>query len=275
MPSRPEPDGGSIPGGGGPAPHWERALVTGASVGIGRAIALRLAAQGTALVLVARDRGALDQVAAAVPVPAEVLVADLADPEDVAKVADRIATGLDPVDLVVNNAGLGWEHDLADADPRREAAMVAVNVAAVSVLTTTAAAALGRRGRGGILNVSSVAGALPGAGSATYAATKAYVTSLTRSAHIELASRGVTVTALCPGLTRTEFHRRAGVINSAPGFLWQTADQVAAAGLEGVAAGKVTVVPGIHNRLGVLLAGVAPFGLVRAVVTRGRARMRR
>ena len=229
---------------------WTRALVTGASSGIGRSIAERLAVDGTALVVVARDTERLQALAEGLPVNAEVLSADLATEKGRAAVADRIASNDEPIDLVVNNAGLGFAGnlvDLKDADDRRT---VDVNVVALHELTRTAAKVFVERGGGAILNVSSVAGDLPGPGAATYSASKAFVTNLSEGLHAELRGTGVTVTALCPGLTRTEFQERAGVGDvEFPEFLWQSPDEVAKVGLAAAKSGKAVVVAGAPNKV--------------------------
>ena len=248
--------------------RWNRALVTGASSGIGDAIARRLAGAGTDLVVVARDRDRLERLAADLPVATEVLPADLADPAAVDRVAARIEADDAPVDLVVNNAGFGNYGPFAGLDRDAETAVVTVNVAALHRLCHAAAGALGSRGGGGILNVASVAGLMPSASGATYNATKAFVVSLSESLHLELRSAGVHVTALCPGLTRTEFQDRAGIdLSDLPGFLWQDADTVAAAGLAGVAAGRVRVVTGIHNKVAVTGLRLVPGPIGRRLIT--------
>lgn len=245
-------------------PRWNRALVTGASSGIGAAIARRLAADGTALVVVARDRERLEALAAAVGVPTEVLVADLADPADLARVAARLGVAAEPIDLLVNNAGLGYSGRFAELDLGRERNVIAVNVTALHELSHAAAVAMTAAGRGGILNIASVAGYWPSPGGATYAATKAFVNSFSESLHQDLASAGVTVTVSCPGFTRSEFHERAGMdMQSSPRLLWQDADTVAAHALDAVAAGRARVVPGPLNKLAVGVLKVAPLALVR------------
>jgi NAD(P)-dependent dehydrogenase (short-subunit alcohol dehydrogenase family) len=144
------------------SPAWNRALVTGASSGIGRSIAHQLATAGTDLVVVARDTERLDALAAELPVDVEVLTADLSDPDAVAAVIERLRTGDAPIDLLVNNAGLGFAKptlETADADDERT---IAVNVVALHRLTRAAGQAMLERGGGTILNVSSIAGDMPG-----------------------------------------------------------------------------------------------------------------
>jgi hypothetical protein len=129
------------------------------------------------------------------------------------------------------------------------------------------------RGRGGILNVSSVAGSLVSPGSAVYAATKAFVNSFSESLAMELAESGVVVTCLRPGLTHTEFHQRADdrAASRAPEILWQSAEEVAEVGLRAVSQGRLDVVSGAHNRVATAVVRVAPRGLVRSVTDRARS----
>jgi len=175
-------------------------LVTGASSGIGRAMAVQLAQEGTALVVVARDQARLEALASELAVDCEVIVCDLADRDALEVVERRIEASESPVDLVVNNAGLGFGGPFASIDRDAASFVVDVNVAAVQRLTHAAATAFQNRGRGAILNVGSLAGEAVGANSATYNATKAFVTSLGQSLAVELAGTGVTITTLLPGL---------------------------------------------------------------------------
>ena len=155
-------------------PRWNRALVTGASSGIGAAIARQLAADGVELVVVARDTGRLQALADELAVDVEVLAADLTQPADVERVAERLTATDAPVDLLVNNAGFGFVGRFTDLPYDKEHAVVAVNVVAVHRLSQAAAIAMTGAGGGAIVNIASVVGYLPAAGSATYAATKAF-----------------------------------------------------------------------------------------------------
>jgi len=251
--------------------RWASALVTGATSGIGEAIARQLAAEGTDLVVVARDIGRLeslrDELVERHAVDVEVLSADLGERAQLERVAMRVADDARPLHLVVNNAGFGtsgrfWELDLAG-----EHHEIAVNVVAVVHLTHAALGAMVPRGAGAVLNVASVAGMLPSPGSATYGATKAYLNSFGDAVHEELAGTGVTLTTLLPGFTKTEFHERASVSDEidlrAPGFMWTTPDEVAHAGLEGAAAGRARVVPGVVYKGSSALLDFLPNGLVR------------
>ncbi len=242
-------------------------MITGASSGIGRSMATMLAAEGTDVVVVARDLGRLESLAdelASAPGSVEILPADLADAVQLARVAARIQDEAAPIDLLVNNAGLGFTGDFVDIADERAELMVAVNVSALQALSLTAARTMKARKRGTILNVSSLAGDVPGPRSATYNATKAFVTSLSQSLHVELASHGVVVTALCPGLTRTEFQERAEYDTSElPAILWQSADAVAKVGLDAAHAGDAVVVSGLINKAASRLARSAPRSLTR------------
>lgn len=243
---------------------WRRALVTGASSGIGRSFAHLLADAGVELVVVARDRERLEALAAELDVAVEVLVADLADRSQLAAVTERLSADVDPVDVLINNAGFGKVGDFIDLDPDVETEVVDVNVTAMHRLAHAAGGAMAARGRGWILNVSSVAGFSPSPKTATYAATKAFVTSFSEALHVELGPQGVVVSCLCPGLTRTEFHQRADVdYHAAPDMLWQSADDVARAGLIGLAHSRALVVPGAHNKALAGVTKVAPAALVR------------
>jgi short-subunit dehydrogenase len=225
---------------------FRRALVTGASSGIGESMARILGSAGIAQVVVARRVDRLEELAHGFP-GVEVLAADLTTPEGVRAVEARIASDTDPIDLVVNNAGFGTSGVFHDLDADRLEREIALNIAALTRLSHAALSTFVPRGRGYLLNVSSVASFQPAPKLAVYAATKAYVTSLTESLHEEARGTGVKVTALCPGLTRTEFQSVSSTesyATSYPSFAWLDVDVVARAGLDDVARGKALSVPG-------------------------------
>ena len=243
---------------------YRRALVTGASSGIGRELARQLAAGGSDLVLVARDRDRLKALADEVATDAEVLVADLSTAPGMDQVAARISTDDEAVDLLVNNAGFGFSGSFADLDGAKESAVVQVNVVALHRLCHAAAVAMKRRGHGGIPNISSMASSMVAADSATYCATKHFVTALSESLHVDLGRFGITVTAALPGFTRTEFQDRAGLDTSEiPDFLWQDAADCAAEALVALHAGKARVVTGVPNKVGAPLLQMLPPPLMR------------
>lgn len=261
-----------------PKPTWRRALVTGASSGIGAAFARQLAASGTDVVVVARSTDRLSALAAEVTarfgVAADVLVADLADSHDLATVEARVAAVEQPIDLLVNNAGYGFQGEFGQIPVDDEEAEIRVNIVALVRLSHAAARRMPTTGGGAILNVSSVASFQPAPLGANYAATKAYVTSLSQSLHEELKGKGVTVTALCPGLTRTEFQERGGYRIGVPDFAWQEADEVARAGLEAAARGDAVEVPGLHNKAMVSTMRVLSMGVQRRVASEVTKRFR-
>lgn len=255
------------------ARRWATAVVTGASSGIGDAFARLLAADGTDLTLVARDRRRLDALAADLTashgIAAEVVVADLTEPGDLELVAARVADPARPIQLLVNNAGFGTGGRFWELPLDGELAEVALNVAAVVRLTHAALGPMVARSGGAVLNVASIAGLTPGPGTAVYNATKAFVNSFGDSVHEELAGSGVTLTTLLPGFTRTEFQTRAELSDETdriPAIAWMTAEAVAAAGLDGAAAGRARVTPGAGNRTVGAVLDLVPTSLVRRVM---------
>ncbi|HTZ43644.1 MAG TPA: SDR family NAD(P)-dependent oxidoreductase [Jatrophihabitans sp.] len=249
------------------------ALVTGASAGLGASFARRLAAEGRDLVLVARDTSRLEVTAAELkqryPITVEVLPADLSTEAGCAAVVERISTDDQPVDTLVNNAGFGLYQAFGKAPVERELAMLDLNVRAVLVLSHAAVGAMTRRGRGEILNVSSVAGFLPRGAAATYAASKAWVTSFTEGIALLVKGTGVRVCAICPGFTHTEFHARANAdMSNTPSFMWLEADRVVADGLADARAGKVVSVPSKRYRFLVTLVKLLPRPLVAKAMAR-------
>jgi short-subunit dehydrogenase len=246
-----------------------RALVTGASAGIGTALARALADRGVEVVLVARRRDRLEEVAARLPVPTEVLAADLGDPTDLARVVARLTDPDAPVDLLVNDAGLGAYGPLAEQDPDRVQAMLDVNVTALVQLTRAALPQLVARGGGGIINVGSTAAYQPGPYSAVYGATKAFVRSFTEAVHEETRGTGVRVLLLAPGVTRTEFQTVAGVPEGAfPAVLTGDADEVAVAALDAYAADRAVCVPAAIDRVAVAGSALLPSSVTRRLRAR-------
>lgn len=222
------------------------ALVTGASSGIGEELVRQLVAAGVPTVAVARRADRLEALAAELN-GIEVLVADLETADGQAAVAARITDADRPVDLVCNNAGFGTSGAFVDQEADRFAREVELNVAALTRLSHAALTTMVARRRGWLLNTSSVASFQPAPLLAVYAATKAYVTSLTESLHEEAKEAGVNVTALCPGLTRTEFQQVSSTghyLSTVPGPMWTTVEEVATAGLEAVVKGRALAIPG-------------------------------
>jgi short-subunit dehydrogenase len=250
------------------------ALVTGASSGIGEAIVHQLGAAGVPMVLVARRTDRLEALAERYA-GSTVLAADLTTPDGQRAVVERIADDAQRVELVVNNAGFGTSGACHTLDADRLAREIELNVAALTRLSHAALCAMVPRGRGWLLNVSSVASFQPAPNLAVYAATKAYVTSFTESVHEEVRSSGVQVTALCPGLTKTEFQQVSNTSTyeaQFPDFVWTTAEEVARCGLDAVVAGKAVAVPGLLYKGMAAASGVTPRGIVRrisALVQRG------
>jgi short-subunit dehydrogenase len=226
---------------------FTRALITGASSGIGESMVELLGEAGVPMVVVARREDRLQELAARYA-DVEVLAADLTTAKGLRAVEQRIvSTKLPTVDLVVNNAGFGnsgWFHEI---DAARLDAEVQLNIAALTRLSRVALGVMVPRRRGFLLNVSSVASFQPAPKLAVYAATKAYVTSLTESIHEEAKPHSVHVTALCPGLTHTEFQSVSNTEEYAtdfPAWMWLQARDVAEAGLQDVAKGRALSVPG-------------------------------
>ena len=249
-------------------PRWSLALVTGASSGIGRAIAEQLAAAGSDLVVVARRRDRLEELAGELTakhgVKVEVLVADVVEEAQLAAVEERLRAG---VDLLVNNAGAGGQGPFADIPADEHVQRIHLNVVAPVRLAHAALEWMIPRKAGGILNVSSIAGLQPMPYVATYAATKAYLSSFSNALHEEVRQHGVAVTNLLPGFTRTEFHSAASINRSfVPGLVWMNADNVARAGLEAVAAGRAQCVPGLGYRVLAGVSGLTPWSLSRRVL---------
>ena len=248
------------------------ALVTGPTAGIGRCFAFQLAERGHDLVLVARNRTALESVAEELRsqhgVEVEVLAADLTDRGDLGRVEVRLASSQQPVDMLVNNAGFGLKEPFLDNDLESEQQMLDVLVVAVLRLSHVAMTGMVARGSGGVINVSSVAGYLP---RGTYSAAKAYVTSLSRWADATYRPRGVRTMALCPGFTRTEFHGRMEVSqDSAPSWLWLDADRLVRDALRDFDNGKSVSVPDVRYKAITAVAQYVPAGLLARFQSVGR-----
>ncbi|KGN37964.1 SDR family NAD(P)-dependent oxidoreductase [Knoellia subterranea] len=242
------------------------ALVTGATAGIGREFALQLAARGDNVVLVARDVARMEAFAAelreAQGVEVEVLQADLTRREDIGRVANRLASTDAPVDILVNNAGYSLKKSFLDNEVEVEEAVFEVLARAVLVLSHAAGNAMRARGRGSIINVSSVASLLT---SGTYSANKSYVSVFTEGLAAELAGTGVTATVLCPGFTHTEFHERADLdMSKLPDFMWLDAPRLVRDALADVDKGKVVSVPGRQYKAFYTALRVIPRPLVRS-----------
>ncbi|HSL73102.1 MAG TPA: SDR family NAD(P)-dependent oxidoreductase, partial [Ilumatobacteraceae bacterium] len=185
-----------------------------------------------------------------------------------AATAERIASTSTPVDLVVNNAGFGTSGRFHELDVDRLAAEVELNVTALTVLSHAALTAMVPRRRGYLLNVSSVASFQASPGLGVYAATKAYVTSLSEALHAEVKGDGVHVTALCPGLTKTEFQDRSnttGLATKIPDIAWTSVEQVATDGLRDVASNKTLSVPGVLYKTAVTASDILPRSITRWV----------
>lgn len=245
---------------------FSSALVTGASSGIGEAMVELLAGTGIPTVVVARRRDRLDELAARFPSTVEVLVADLTTPKGLARVVARVTDAERPIDLLVNNAGFGTSGLFHELDADRLQGEIDLNIGALTRLSHAALATMLPRGRGYLLNVSSVASFQCAPKLAVYSATKAYVTSLTESLHEEARGTGVHVTALCPGLTRTEFQsvsNTEGYATQYPEFAWLTSQEVAVGGLRDVAKGKALSVPGALYKGLVGATGVTPRSVAR------------
>ncbi|MGI5402357.1 SDR family NAD(P)-dependent oxidoreductase [Streptomyces sp. CA-135486] len=243
------------------------ALITGATAGIGAAFARRLAAEGHNLVLVARDTKRLQEQATELHdrhgIEAEVLTADLSRDDGIEAVERRLADRKNAVDLLVNNAGFGNKGRLLEVSMADELTMLKVHCEAVLRLTSAAAGAMRERGRGGVVNVASVAAFVP---RGTYGASKAWVVQFTQGAARDLAGSGVRLMALCPGFVRTEFHERAGMgTENIPGWMWLDADKLVSTALSDLARGKTLSIPDPRYKVLMSVVKLAPRGLLGGV----------
>lgn len=251
------------------------ALVTGGTSGIGAAFARALARRGDNLVLVARNLERLEEFAAQLRaehgVEVEVISADLAVHDEVVRVADRLADPERPIDLLVNNAGFGLHTKLLDPKVEIHEQALDVMCKAVLMLGGAAGRAMRDRGRGRIINVSSASGWIM---QGHYSAIKAWVRVYSESLGNELHNTGVTVTALCPGWVRTEFHERAGIRTSAlPSWVWVDVDRLVDVALKDAERGKSLSIPTKRWKFAVFLAAKGPHVVIRAVsrlLTRSR-----
>ncbi|MFI5754235.1 SDR family NAD(P)-dependent oxidoreductase [Streptomyces sp. NPDC051569] len=246
------------------------ALITGATAGIGAAFARRLAADGHNLVLVARDTERLQDQATELHdrhgIEAEVLTADLSTDSGIESVERRLSDRRQPVDLLVNNAGFGNKGRFLDVPMSDELTMLKVHCEAVLRLTSAAVTGMTARGRGGVVNVASVAAFLP---RGTYGASKAWVVQFTQGAARDLTGTGVRLMALCPGFVRTEFHERAGMgTDNIPGWMWLDADKLVTAALADLARGKSVSVPDPRYKALMGAVKLAPRGLLGGITSK-------
>jgi hypothetical protein len=266
-----------------PAPAADRtAVITGASSGIGEAIARELARRGHGLTLVARRADRLESLAVelrATGVRAYVLAADLSERDARAGLIDRIAELGLTTDILVNNAGFTTMGPVATSDPVAEMDMIEVDVVAVADLCSRFLPAMVDRGRGAVLNVASTGAFQPLPGQAAYGAAKAFVLSYSESLSGELRGTGVQVSVLCPGPVETGFGERAGISKeeaeaALPKFLWESAETVASAGIEALARGRVVAIPGHANQAGAILGRLTPNRLLVPLLARSHPALR-
>ncbi|WP_262056187.1 SDR family NAD(P)-dependent oxidoreductase [Streptomyces sp. STR69] len=246
------------------------ALITGSTAGIGAAFARRLAADGHNLVLVARNTERLGEQATELHdrhgIEAEVLTADLATDEGIETVAARLADRKNPVDLLVNNAGFGNKGRYLDVPMADELKMLKVHCEAVLRLTSAATEGMRERGRGGVVNVASVAAFVP---RGTYGASKAWVVQFTQGAAKDLAGTGVRLMALAPGFVRTEFHERAGIgTDNIPNWMWLDADKLVAAALADLARGKSLSIPDPRYKALMGLVKITPQAVLGGITSK-------
>ncbi|MFD8351083.1 SDR family NAD(P)-dependent oxidoreductase [Streptomyces coelicoflavus] len=246
------------------------ALITGSTAGLGAAFARRLAADGHDLVLVARDTKRLREQATELHdrhgIEAEVLTADLSTDPGIDAVAARLSDPRNPVDLLINNAGFGNKGRFLDVSMADELTMLKVHCEAVLRLTSAAVAGMRERGRGGVVNVASVAAFVP---RGTYGASKAWVVQFTQGVAKDLAGSGVRLMALAPGFVRTEFHQRAGMgTDNIPNWMWLDADKVVAAALADLSRGRSLSIPDPRYKTLMGAAKLVPRGLLGGITSR-------
>jgi len=230
-------------------------LITGASSGIGTAFARSLASQGYDLVLVARREAQLrslaDEVQRKFNVNAQVFPADLSDPIQVKRLETQVAE-IGDLEILINNAGFGVPGKFVEIQAERNAEMIQVHILATVRLCRAALPGMISRGRGSIINVSSIAAFMATPRNATYSATKAYLNVFSEALQDELKGTGIRVQALCPGLTHTEFHDHPGYEDykrRIPEFFWMQAEDVVRESLDALKKGRVICIPGFKNRL--------------------------
>ncbi len=241
------------------------ALVTGASAGLGVEFARQLSKRGHALVLAARRKDRLEDLAKELG-NARAVAIDLSKPTASANLLADIEDNGETVDLLVNNAGFGLIGRFAELDARRERQMIDLNVGTLTDLCRSVAPAMIKRKSGGILNVASTAAFQPGPKMAVYFATKAFVLSLTEALHEELKPHGIKVSCLCPGPTRTEFGDVAGFSgNGMFDRVAMNAAEVVETGLKGLEANDAVVVPGWANKVTAASTRFAPRSIVRKI----------
>ncbi|WP_420114012.1 SDR family NAD(P)-dependent oxidoreductase [Pseudactinotalea sp.] len=248
-----------------------RVLITGASAGLGAEYARQLAARGDDLVLVARDGGRLEALAGDLHgVEVEVLPADLLDPEQIARVEERLRDPEKPVDMLINNAGYGMGLAFERNDVEDEVKHLRLHNEVPLRLSHAALPGMLARGHGRIVNIASVAAFTP---RSTYGACKRWLVDISRWMSGEYGTRGVTATAVCPGYTHTEFHARLGLPpgqEGIPGWMWLDAPDVIAESLRDIDRGKALSVPSRRYKAIVALLKVVPAGVAARASARGR-----
>lgn len=258
-----------------PQPRFRTALIAGASAGLGAEFARQLAAAGTGLVLVARRLDRLEELAAELRsrygIAVHAVQADLSTEAGLSAVEAQV-TENNSLDLLINNAGFGGKTGFVRGEEADHLEMVRVHVDSTVRLTKAALPGMIGRGRGAVINVASVAAFSPFSG-AMYSGTKAFLVMFSQNLQAEVLSMGITLQALCPGMTHTEFHQAAGIDESiVPAPFWMTADKVVKVSLRRVGRGVVCI-PGWYNKgLAFLMRCPLTAGLVR---TAGRAKLGR
>ncbi len=249
----------------------ETALITGASAGIGSELARRFAIDRVNLVLVARRRERLEELAGelnkAHGVTVDIMDMDLTDARGRKELFTRVKEKGITIDYLVNNAGFGDSGPFLESDWDKQQRMIELNITALSHLTRLFLPDMVQRGRGGLLNVASTAGFLPGPYMSVYYATKAYVLSFTEALSRELKGSGVRVSALCPGPVITEFQQQANIKNARlfSGPMVLSAERVARIGYDGLMRGKTVNIAGLLMKLTIHPLRITPRAVVRAV----------
>ncbi len=259
------------------------ALVTGASSGIGKAFAELLAARGYGLVLTARRRDRLDELAGRLAaqhgIPTHVIVDDLAEPDAPSRIAGAVRDLGLHIDVLINNAGYGVPGSFVNVAWSDHQRFIQIMMTAVCDLTYRLLPAMLDRGWGRVINIASVAGMVPApAGHTLYGASKAFVIRFSEALAAENAAKGVHVTAVCPGFTYSEFHDVTGTrqqMKSVPAMMWLDANDVAREGYDAVMRGDAVIVNGRIYRLMLWLLGVVPRGLVKAISSAAGRRYRK